>query len=178
MKKEVNLLEGNILKKLFILSAPLMATSFVQMAYNMTDLIWVGKVGTEAVAATGTAGFFMWIAMSLVLIPRIGISVLTSQYYGEGNHKKVKDVIKNGFLLTLIIVLLYFAIIQLFARQFIGFYRLDESVNEMAIQYLRYIALGFFMTFLCPLPRAAPSGRGGCGAPRPRFRPSGRGGAG
>lgn len=151
MKKEVNLLEGNILKKLFILSAPLMATSFVQMAYNLTDLIWVGKVGTEAVAATGTAGFFMWIAMSLVLIPRIGISVLTSQYYGEGNHKKVKDVIKNGFLLTLIIVVLYFTIIQLFARQFIGFYKLDQAVNEMAIQYLRYIALGFFMTFFNPV---------------------------
>lgn len=151
MKKEVNLLEGNILKKLFILSAPLMATSFVQMAYNLTDLIWVGKVGTEAVAATGTAGFFMWIAMSLVLIPRIGISVLTSQYYGEGNHKKVKDVIKNGFLLTLIIVVLYFTIIQLFARQFIGFYKLDQAVNETAIQYLRYIALGFFMTFFNPV---------------------------
>lgn len=151
MKKEVNLLEGNILKKLFILSAPLMATSFVQMAYNLTDLIWVGKVGTEAVAATGTAGFFMWIAMSLVLIPRIGISVLTSQYYGEGNHKKVRDVIKNGFLLTLIIVVLYFTIIQLFARQFIGFYKLDQAVNEMAIQYLRYIALGFFMTFFNPV---------------------------
>ena len=62
MKKRLtslNLLEGNILKNLLLLSAPLMLTSFINMAYNMTDTAWLGRLGTDAVAATGAAHFFV-----------------------------------------------------------------------------------------------------------------------
>ena len=56
MKKRIDLTEGNILKGLIALSLPIMGTSFLQMAYNMTDMIWLGRVGGKAVAAAGTAG--------------------------------------------------------------------------------------------------------------------------
>mgnify|MGYP000889802424 FL=1 len=62
--------EGNILEALFKLAIPIMGTSFVQMAYNMTDLIWVGRIGSRAVAAVGTAGFYTWLAMAFILIPK------------------------------------------------------------------------------------------------------------
>ena len=45
MSKRVNLLEGNILSSLTRLALPIMATSLVNMAYNMTDMIWIGRVG-------------------------------------------------------------------------------------------------------------------------------------
>ena len=56
MSKRVNLLEGNILSSLTRLALPIMATSLVNMAYNMTDMIWIGRVGPGAVAAVGAAG--------------------------------------------------------------------------------------------------------------------------
>ncbi len=52
------LTEGHITGTLVKLAIPIMATSFVQMAYNMMDMIWLGRVSTNAVAAAGTAGFF------------------------------------------------------------------------------------------------------------------------
>ena len=57
MKKSVNLVSGNILSTLLKLALPILGTSFIQMAYNMTDMIWVGRIGSDAVAAVGTAGF-------------------------------------------------------------------------------------------------------------------------
>ena len=35
---------------------PIMATSFIQMAYSLTDMAWVGRLGSEAVAAIGSVG--------------------------------------------------------------------------------------------------------------------------
>lgn len=59
MKKSVNLLEGSIFPSLTKLALPIMATSLVQMAYNMTDMIWIGRISSDAVAAVGAAGMYM-----------------------------------------------------------------------------------------------------------------------
>ena len=41
MRRYVNLLEGAILPSLGALAAPIMATSLIQMAYNLVDMIWI-----------------------------------------------------------------------------------------------------------------------------------------
>lgn len=49
-----NLTQGPINRQLFNLAMPIMATSFIQMAYSLTDMAWVGRLGSEAVAAVGS----------------------------------------------------------------------------------------------------------------------------
>ena len=75
MKKRVDLVSGNIIGTLITLSLPILGTSFIQMAYNRVDMIWIGKAGSAAVAAIGTAGFFSWFGNSLVLITKTGAEV-------------------------------------------------------------------------------------------------------
>lgn len=43
MKGTKNLTQGPILRQLFTLAMPIMATSFIQMAYSLTDMAWVGE---------------------------------------------------------------------------------------------------------------------------------------
>ena len=38
-----NLTQGPINRQLFNLAMPIMATSFIQMAYSLTDMAWVGR---------------------------------------------------------------------------------------------------------------------------------------
>ena len=64
MKNAANLLEGSIFGKLTRLAMPIMMTAFVQMAYNLVDMIWIGGLGSGAVAAVGAAGIYLWIADS------------------------------------------------------------------------------------------------------------------
>lgn len=54
MKGTKNLTQGPILRQLFTLAMPIMATSFIQMAYSLTDMAWVGRLGSEAIAAVGS----------------------------------------------------------------------------------------------------------------------------
>lgn len=56
MQGTKNLTEGPIKKQLFNLALPIMGTSFIQMAYSITDMAWVGRLGSEAVAAIGAVG--------------------------------------------------------------------------------------------------------------------------
>lgn len=51
MSKRLDLTEGSILEKLLKLSLLIMGTSFIQMAYNMTDMHLVGKMGSDAVTS-------------------------------------------------------------------------------------------------------------------------------
>lgn len=56
MQGTKNLTKGSINRQLFNLAIPIMATSFIQMAYSLTDMAWVGRLGSEAVAAVGAVG--------------------------------------------------------------------------------------------------------------------------
>ena len=53
MDKKIDLTEGGIVEKLVKIAIPIMATSFIQIAYNLIDMMWVGKNGSNSVAAVG-----------------------------------------------------------------------------------------------------------------------------
>ena len=46
MQGTKNLTEGVISRQLFNLAMPIMGTSFIQMAYSITDMAWVGRLGS------------------------------------------------------------------------------------------------------------------------------------
>ena len=60
-----------IKKTLILLALPIMGASFFQLAYGIVDMLWIGKLGSRAVAAVGSAAFFInkyFIHISLVNI--------------------------------------------------------------------------------------------------------------
>ena len=52
-KKQLNLTSGPILRTLSELALPIMASSFLSTAYNITDMAWIGMLGSKAVAGVG-----------------------------------------------------------------------------------------------------------------------------
>lgn len=152
MNKELNLIEGKIVGTLTKLALPIMGTSFIQMAYNLTDIMWLGRLSTEAVAAAGTAGFFMWFGAALVMISQIGVGVGVAQSIGRNDMDDAKKYISNGFQLDFFIAIIYSIILFTFRHSIIGFFNLeDPHVVNMAIDYLVIIAIGIVFHFLNPI---------------------------
>ena len=147
--KKDSLIQGSIFKALFRLAIPIIGTSFVQMAYNMTDMIWVGRVGTRAVAAVGTASFYSWMSMAFILIPKIGAEVGVAQSVGRQDMEEAKVYMKHSFQMVLFLALLYASILIIFRKPLIGFFNIKEAdiVND-AITYLVIIALGMIFSFI------------------------------
>lgn len=152
MNKNIILTEGKIGRTLVKLALPIMGTSFIQMAYNLTDIMWLGRLSTDAVAAAGAAGFFLWFGAALVMIAQVGVGVNVAQLYGKGDMEGVKEYISNGFQVDIIIALIYSLVLFVFRHQIIGFFDIrDPNVVKMAVDYLTIIALGIVFHFLNPL---------------------------
>ena len=83
MRRYVNLLEGKILPTLGALAMPIMATSLIQMAYNLVDMIWIGRIGAGAVAAVGAAGMFMWFSNGLATLSKMGGQIKVAHALGR-----------------------------------------------------------------------------------------------
>ncbi len=152
MKKRIDLTEGNILKGLIALSLPIMGTSFLQMAYNMTDMIWLGRVGGKAVAAAGTAGFYMWLSFAFIIIPKVGGEIKVSQSIGRKDFDSAKTYAKTAIQLNIILALLYFIFTQIFKEQLITFFKIQDAyVVKESIVYLNVVSFGFLFAFINPL---------------------------
>ena len=86
-----NLTHGPINRQLFNLAMPIMATSFIQMAYSLTDMAWVGRLGSEAVAAIGSVGILTWMSGSISLLNKVGSEVSVGQSIGAQNQEDARQ---------------------------------------------------------------------------------------
>ncbi len=145
---------GNILKQLISLSLPIMATSFMQMAYNLTDLIWIGRLGSGAVASIGTAGFFVWFGNALLFSTKIGAEVKVSQALGSGDTASASGFGGASLRSAFFISLAFGALLFVSAGSLMGFFDLGTlngfDVSGQGTAYLRIMGLGSVFIFSNP----------------------------
>lgn len=149
MERNVDLLHGRILPSLTSLAVPIMATAMVQTAYNLTDMAWVGRLGSSAVAAVGAAGMYTWLSSGLVAVARMGGQVKTSHAIGEGKLKEAGLFGAGAIQLTMVLALLFAAAMNIWAQPLIRFFALqDEKTVADAVSYLRIACGLIFFSFL------------------------------
>lgn len=140
------LTSGNITKKLIYLAFPIMGTSFLQMAYNMVDMIWIGRLGADSVAAVGTAGYFLWLSFALITLTRVGAEVFVAQKLGAGEQEEANHFAGNAMTFAVAAGIVYGLILIVARKNLVGFFNLgDVKVEKMAMDYLFIVA--FSMPF-------------------------------
>ena len=143
-----NLTHGPINRQLFNLAMPIMATSFIQMAYSLTDMAWVGRLGSEAVAAIGSVGILTWMSGSISLLNKVGSEVSVGQSIGAQNQEDARQFASHNITIALIISLCWGGLLFTFASPIIRIYELEEHITVNAIEYLRIISTALPFIFL------------------------------
>ena len=134
------------------MSLPIMATSLLQMAYNMTDMIWIGRVGSNSVAAVGAAGMFVNLANGICAFLRVGGQVNVAHSYGAGDKEKAARYARNALQGGTILALIYGLILCLFRKPFIGFFRFtNQQVIHDAEIYLFIMGAFIIFNFVNPI---------------------------
>ena len=152
MSKNIDLTEGNIVEKLVKLALPIMGTAFIQIAYSLIDMIWVGRIGSKAVASVGPAGFYPWLAMAFIMISKVGGEIKVAQSVGEKNEKDTKYYIKSAIEINMILSFLYSLTLIFLRGPLVGFFKLgDVEVINMSEQYLLIVGLGMMFYFINPV---------------------------
>ena len=148
MKRDLT--KGNILRDLFAIAIPIVGTQMMQMLYNLTDLFWLGRLGgpgsslgADMVAASGTAGMYMWLANSVMMVGNLGASVGASHALGRGDEEEARSYSQNALLIAVVFGLLAGTAIFTLRTPLIGFYQIQEQhVVTAAVQYLGIVAIG------------------------------------
>ena len=148
MQSVKNLTEGSIRKQLFNLAIPIMGTSFVLMAYSLTDMAWVGRIGSEAVAAIGAVGILTWMLQSFSLLNKVGAEVTVGQSIGSGNQQEAKAYAAHNLTLALIFSLMWGVIFFSLATPIVSLYKLSPEISAKAVEYLRIVSTAFPFVFL------------------------------
>ena len=137
MQKKIDLVNGPVLSSLTRLAVPIMATSLIQMAYNMTDMIWIGRIGSSAVASVGAAGMYMWLSNGLAALAKMGGQVNVGHALGASNSEEAAEYASNALQLTLTLGIIYGLVCILGAKPLIHFFHLNQAqVIRDAIYYL------------------------------------------
>ena len=149
MDNKFDLTTGGILRKLIIVSLPVMGTQVMQMLYNVTDMFWLGRLSSDAVAASGAAGMYLWLSMSLLYLGRMGCEIGVSQNKGRGDMDTARAYAQNAWLLAALTGILYSAVMLLFTKRLVSFLNIQEpQVARAARDYLWYAGIGIPATFL------------------------------
>jgi len=144
-----DLTQGDILRKLLLVALPIMGTQFLQMAYNLTDMFWLGNVGYDAVAAAGTAGKYMWMSVAPMMIGRMGAEIGVSQSLGRSDRGAALAFSQTALFLAVITGIVFGAVMFAFRYPLIGFFNIAEAhVVQDAANYLAIVAVGMPFTYI------------------------------
>lgn len=142
---EGNLTKGPILKTLTKLAIPIMASSFLGTLYNITDMAWIGLLGSKAVAGVGVGGMFTWLSQGLAAMARMGGQVQVAQCIGRGERDRAHGFAQAAVQLATLMGMAYAVISLVFTRQMVAFFQLtDPEAQTAALSYTK-IACGLIV---------------------------------
>lgn len=147
-----HVLEGPIVKTLFILGWPVMVTNLLHTMYHLADTFWLGKLGpsesTNAVAALQIS----WPIVFLLIAIAIGFGsagvALVSQYTGAQNIKEANRSAGQVVSISLLFGLTIGALGFTSSSVIVDLLGLEEGIAELAIIYIRVIFLGMPFMFV------------------------------
>jgi putative MATE family efflux protein len=144
-----NLTEGGILYKLLFVALPIMGTQFMQMAYNLTDMFWLSRLGSDAVAASGAAGMYMWLSFGFLLLGRMGAEIGVAQSLGRADRNGAQGFSRNALWIGLVLGTAFALVMLFFKRELAGFFNFKEQhVAEATADYISVVAIAMPVTFV------------------------------
>ncbi|MDR2498600.1 MAG: MATE family efflux transporter [Tannerellaceae bacterium] len=143
-----DLTSGPISRQLFRLAAPIIGTSFIQMTYSLTDMAWVGRLGSASVAAIGSVGILTWLTTNISLLTKVASEVSVGMSLGSRSQSDARMYATHNFTIALLLSLIWGSSMFALAQPVLGLYRLSEGITSEAVVYLRIVAIGFPFVFL------------------------------
>ena len=135
--KKIDLTEGRVLSVISALALPIMGSSLLQFTYNLIDMMWVGKLGSNAVASIGSSSLYVNMGNALISMAVIGTGIKTAHAIGKKKNDEVQEYINCGIIINMIIGIIFGLVLIFMGKSFIGFLNLgNDEVERNAYYYL------------------------------------------
>ncbi|MCM1173691.1 MAG: MATE family efflux transporter [Blautia sp.] len=144
MNKKSNrelLLSGSIVKAILTLAVPVVINSFLQTMYNLTDTYWLGKLGTEELAAINLVTPVQNIIINFGSGLTVAGSVLISQYLGAKQDEDARSMANQIFACALIFSVVCASFCALAAPAVVTWLGAEGATWQCGKTYLQLVIL-------------------------------------
>ena len=131
-----------------------------QTLYVLVDLFWVGRLGTDAIAAVGLAGNLSFIVIAITQVLGVGATTLVSHASGRKDQERAIFLFNQSQVLSLVAGLLFLAVAMLLRHQYAASQSATEGMRIATEQYLVWFIPAMALQFAMVAMGAALRGTG------------------
>lgn len=122
-------------RTVLVLAIPVAAQMLLQSFLGIADVLMVGSLGAEAVAAVGLASKLHFLMIVVMMGISMSCSIMIAQFSGANNFEGCKKTLAMGLMLGCIFMV-PFTLIFIFGRIWIPWINPDAQVVALAQNYL------------------------------------------
>ncbi len=149
MNNKENFTIGSVKKRILFQAVPLILAQFVQLAYNIIDRVYIGRIQGSGVALTGIGVTFPIITFIVANTNLFGLGGVAffSITRGKGDDEKAKKILGNVIGLQIITAVLLMVGMYVFMKPILYKFGASDESYVYARDYLSIYMLGtvFFM---------------------------------
>lgn len=135
------------IKFILYMAMPVILENILQTLLGTTDILFAGRLNTEAIVGVGATNLIMNIYIAFFTFIGVGASVVIARNIGLGNKLKANEVVKQSIILTIVISCLLGIISYFFSKQILTMMGLAPNELKYAIPYFRAVSIPNI--FLC-----------------------------
>ena len=145
---KTDLTKGSLAGNIWKLAAPTLIAYAFMDAFNIVDMIFVGRLGPEAIAAVSISGILMGVIRMLAIGLRTGTVAMVSRFTGSGDHAAARGVIGQSFMLCFIFSIVVALIGLFFSEPLMRALGASDEVVPMGAAYFRIMCVGGITMFM------------------------------
>ncbi len=138
--------EPDFIKMIFRTAFPIAMQFLLGSAVNLLDVVMIGALGDNAVAASGGGNQIFFLLNLMLFGVNSGASVFLSQFWGTRDLKNVRRTMGMMYALGAFAVTIFTVGALFFPRALVSLYVHEEPAVSMAASYLRLVGLCYPVT--------------------------------
>jgi putative MATE family efflux protein len=142
-----DLTSGSVTRHLLKTSSFMLVTMVFQTLYFLIDLYWVGRLGTDSVAAVGIAGNLTFIVLAATQMLGVGTTTLVSHAVGRKDHDGACMMFNQSQVLSVLIGFVFLAIMMLARVSYSNSMSADAETARLAGEYLKWFIPAMALQF-------------------------------
>lgn len=140
--RKMDFTEGNTVKNIWVLALPIMIASILQTAFNVVDMIWVGRLGPEAIAAVAMSGAVLLVVVAFVIGVSTGTQSLIARFTGARNYKSAENIAMQALIIGAITSTILTVVGFIFAESILSLLGATGAILEQGAKYLKIVLVG------------------------------------
>lgn len=131
-------------KDIWKVSLPIMLGLLTQNVMQITNTIFLGRVGEVQFGAAGLAGIYYIAFFMLGFGFSIGAQIMIGRRNGEQKYDQIGTIVLQGMMFLLVFASLLYVLSNLFSTHLLPSLIKSHNVYEAAVDYLQWRTFGFF----------------------------------